>query len=62
MPASYEVRLQPQAEATAAVDDLAQRLRTTSGVTDVRYDRQWLDRLLSTIAIVRMVGLVLARC
>ena len=29
------------------------------GVADVRYDRQWLDRLLSAIAIIRGVGLVL---
>ena len=29
------------------------------GVADVRYDRQWLNRLLSAIAIIRGVGLVL---
>ena len=29
------------------------------GVADVRYDRQWLDRLLSAIDVVRGVGLVL---
>jgi cell division transport system permease protein len=59
MPASYEVRLQPKNEATAAVDDLASTLRAASGVTDVRYDRQWLDRLLSVVAMVRLAGVVL---
>ena len=28
-------------------------------MTDVRYDRQWLDRLLSAVNVVRVVGLVL---
>jgi cell division transport system permease protein len=60
LPASYEVRLQPQTGASTGVDDLAQRLRQTAGVADVRYDRQWLERLTSTIEIVRIVGLALA--
>jgi cell division transport system permease protein len=60
LPASYEVRLQPQAGASSGVDELAQKLRTTAGVADVRYDRQWLERLTSTIAIVRNAGLALA--
>ena len=29
------------------------------GVADVRYDRQWLTRVLSAISVVRGVGLVL---
>src|SRR5436190_1580537 len=60
LPASYDVRLQPQSGSSSGVDELAQRLRTTAGVADVRYDRQWLERLTSTIGIVRMVGLALA--
>jgi cell division transport system permease protein len=60
LPASYEVRLQPQAGTSSGVDELAQRLRTTAGVADVRYDRQWLERLTSTVEIVRIVGLALA--
>ena len=59
LPASYEVRLQPQAGTSAGVDELAQQLRNVGGVADVRYDRQWLERLTSTIAIVRIVGLAL---
>jgi len=59
LPASYEVRLQPQAQGAAAVDNLATNLKAARGVADVRYDRQWLDRLLSSISVVRTVGLVL---
>ncbi|HEY2906094.1 MAG TPA: permease-like cell division protein FtsX [Vicinamibacterales bacterium] len=60
LPASYEVRLQAQIGTSSGVDELAQRLRTVAGVADVRYDRQWLERLTSTIGIVRIVGLALA--
>jgi cell division transport system permease protein len=35
-------------------------LRQSEGVSDVRYDRQWLDRLLSAATMVRRVGLLLA--
>ena len=59
LPASYEVRLHADASARKSVEDLADSLRQTAGVADVRYDRQWLDRLLAAISFVRGVGLVL---
>jgi cell division transport system permease protein len=60
LPASYEVRLRTDSPGTsAALDDLAARLRLTSGVADVRYDRQWLSRVMSGIAVVRGAGLIL---
>jgi cell division transport system permease protein len=57
LPASYDVRLEPTA--SAGVDDLARSLGAAEGVEDVRYDRQWLDRLASAVTVVRGVGLVL---
>jgi cell division transport system permease protein len=57
LPASYEVRLQTTAEARQGVDRLADTLRGTDGVVDVRYDREWLDRLLSAVSVLRLVGL-----
>jgi cell division transport system permease protein len=59
LPASYEVRVRPGPGTTGAVEALAARLRSMAGVADVRYDRQWLDRLLSAVGIIRGVGLVL---
>lgn len=59
LPASYDVRLRPGSAEGVRVDTLAARLRQTPGVADVRYDRQWLDRLLSAISLIRGVGLVL---
>jgi len=62
LPASYEVRLRADADAASsarAVEALASTLRQAAGVADVRYDRQWLDRVLSAIRIVRTAGLLL---
>ena len=59
LPASIEVRLRPGPGASAVVDTLGSRLRQMPGVADVRYDRQWLNRVLSAIGIIRGVGLVL---
>ena len=53
------MRLRTGAAAEAGVDALGAKLRQTPGVADVRYDRQWLDRLMSAIDVVRGVGLVL---
>ena len=59
LPASIEARLQPGPGTADAVDTLAARLRQQPGVADVRYDRQWLARLMSAIGVIRGVGLVL---
>lgn len=60
LPASYEVRLKGGAAAQAGVEGLSARLRSLPGVVDVRYDRQWLNRLLSAVAVARGVGFALA--
>jgi cell division transport system permease protein len=59
LPASYEVRLKPGPASEAGLEALGARLRATSGVADVRYDRQWLTRLMSAINVVRGVGLAI---
>ena len=35
-------------------------LRSMPGVADVRYDRQWLNRLLAAVGVIRGVGVALA--
>jgi cell division transport system permease protein len=59
LPASYEVRLRPSATEQADVESLGARLRHESGVADVRYDKQWLERLLSAVSVFRAAGLLL---
>lgn len=61
LPASFEVRLRPTpASGSSAVDALGAKLRAAPGVADVRYDRQWLNRLLAAIGVIRGAGLLLA--
>jgi cell division transport system permease protein len=59
LPASYEVRLSPSPEAQAPIESLVEKLRDSAGVADVRFDRTWLDRLLSAINVVRGAGMAL---
>jgi cell division transport system permease protein len=59
LPASYEVRLRTGPAAEAGVEALGAKLRETPGVAEVRYDRQWLSRLMSAISVIRGVGLVM---
>ena len=62
LPASYEIRLRSQSSGSApgpGLDALGASLRQASGVVDVRYDRQWLSRVLSAIGIIRTAGFVL---
>ena len=59
LPASLEVRLRPGPGVSGRVDSLAAQLREMAGVADVRYDRQWLTRVLSAINVIRGVGLFL---
>jgi cell division transport system permease protein len=59
LPASVDVRLRPGTAVGPGIDALAERLRQMPGVADVRYDRQWLTRLLSAINVVRGIGVML---
>lgn len=59
LPASYEVRVRSDLADRDAVAALAAGLAKQKGVADVRFDRRWLDRLLTVVAFVRGLGLVL---
>ena len=57
LPPSYEVQLRADLARDASVDRLAERLRQLPGVSDVRYDRRWIERLLGVVGTVRTLGL-----
>src|SRR5205814_5524290 len=56
-PASFEVKV--RGGSGTGVDLLLAEIRQLPGVADVRYDREWLQRLSRAIEMVRGVGLVL---
>jgi cell division transport system permease protein len=59
-PSSLEVRLRSDPGAGDAAAALATSLAERPGVADVRYDRQWLARLLGAVATIRVGGLIVA--
>lgn len=59
-PPSIEVRLRTDPESTGAAEAMAQQLTERNGVVDVRYDQQWLTRVLAVLTSVRVAGLLIA--
>jgi cell division transport system permease protein len=59
-PASIEVRVRPEAERDGRASAVVPRLLTLPGVSDVRYDEEWLGRLTRGVTAVRAAGLGLA--
>jgi cell division transport system permease protein len=54
-PASFEIRLS-EAGMAGGADALASSLAALPGVADVRFDRQWLSRLIAVITALRTAG------
>jgi len=59
-PPSLEVRLRTDAVSMGAADAMAVALTERPGVADVRYDAQWLSRLMAIVTTIRLAGLVIA--
>jgi cell division transport system permease protein len=58
-PSAIEVRLQPDGGGDAA-DALSKEVATRAGVADVRYDRQWLSRLIGAVSSARWAAGIVA--
>jgi cell division transport system permease protein len=58
LPASFNVRL-AAGTSTQTIEALSTRLRQTPGVSDVRYDRQWVERLLRAVSLIRLLAVSL---
>ena len=56
-PASFEVRLRPGPGVADNAATLSRAVMPLKGVADVQFDRQWLERVLSLIAGIRVAGL-----
>jgi cell division transport system permease protein len=60
-PSAIEVRLKTGAGSDEAADKLSREVAARAGVSDVRYDRRWLQRLLGIVTTARLAaGLVAA--
>ncbi len=59
-PASFELRLRAQRVAASELRQLARTMTQMTGVADVRYDQQWLDRMARIVGVLRWIGIGLA--
>jgi cell division transport system permease protein len=59
-PPSIEVRLHTDPASSGAAEVMATELTAREGVVDVRYDREWLARLMAIIASIRLAGVTAA--
>lgn len=53
------MRLNPGAGHAAGVHRLAEEFQAASGVSDVRYDRRWIERVAGAVDLIRGIGLVI---
>lgn len=59
LPASFEIRLKPEARDAKSAQQVAERLRGYPFVEDVRYGRDWVERLDKLRNMAGAVGLVI---
>ena len=59
LPASYEVRVRTGPGSRESLQALASTVRGLAGVSDVRFDSVWLDRVVAAITLIRSIGFLL---
>lgn len=59
LPASFEIKLKEDSKGYDAVKAMAAKLSQVEGVNDVVYGQEWVDRFSTSLAIARMIGLIL---
>ena len=60
LPSSFEAELKPEGLNLEAVEELARKAESLSGVESVSYGRRWISPLARLLVIARAVGMVLA--
>jgi cell division transport system permease protein len=59
-PSALEVRLRTENGGDAAADNLSKEVAGRPGVSDIRYDRRWLERLVGVVTSARLAGALVA--
>jgi len=59
-PSALEVRLRTGNGGDAAADNLSKEVAGRPGVSDIRYDRRWLERLVGIVTSARLAGALVA--
>lgn len=59
LPASFEIALKEKSRNRQGVSALVARLRQNSGLSDLRYGQDWLERFESFVSLLRLAGAIL---
>ena len=59
-PSALEVRLRTANGGNDAADNLSKEVAGRPGVSDIRYDRRWLERLVGVVTSARLAGALVA--
>lgn len=59
-PSALEVRLRTENGGDTAADDLSREVAGKPGVSDIRYDRRWLARLVGIVTTARLIAAMAA--
>lgn len=59
-PSALEVRLRTENGGDAAADTLSREVAGKPGVSDIRYDRRWLSRLVGIVTTARLIAALVA--
>jgi cell division transport system permease protein len=59
-PSAFEVRLRPGSGGDAEADNLSSEVAGKAGVSDIRYDRRWLARLVGIVTTARLAAALVA--
>jgi cell division transport system permease protein len=59
LPASLEITLNEDSRNRVAVSTLVSRLRQNTGLSDLRYGQEWLERFEAFVSLLRLAGAIL---
>lgn len=59
LPASFEITLNEESRNRVGVSALVSRLRHNTGLSDLRYGQEWLERFESFVSLLRFAGAIL---
>jgi len=58
-PASFELKIRESYQNPQAIKEFVQLIGRLSGIEDIQYDLQWIERLTAVIKIIRIIGIFL---
>jgi cell division transport system permease protein len=59
LPASFELRIREKYQTAGALGQLAASLERMEGVEDVLYGQEWVERLMSVVEVMKILGIVI---